>query len=124
MLEQGTDGSCYQSEAMECFTGCMGGLSRSQAREVYPEEQPNPDSGGQMKVGDLVDINQKRGTGSFEKITPRGLGVVMSFQELEDLHYENIGSINLGPIVHVLLNTGEAEGFSPQSLEVVCESRR
>jgi hypothetical protein len=76
-----------------------------------------------MKVGDLVDINQKRGTGSFEKITPRGLGVVVRFQELEDLHYESIGSINLGPIVHVLLNTGETEGFAPQSLEVVCESR-
>jgi len=76
-----------------------------------------------MKVGDLVDINQKRGTGSFEKITPRGLGVVVRFQELEDLHYESIGSINLGPIVHVLLNTGKTEGFSPQSLEVVRESR-
>ena len=77
-----------------------------------------------MKVGDLVDINQKRGTGSYEKITPRGLGVVVRFQELEDLHYKSIGTINLGPIVHVLLNTGETEGFSPKSLEVVCESRR
>ena len=76
-----------------------------------------------MKVGDLVDINQKRGTGSYEKITPRGLGVVLRFQELDDLHYPNIGSFNLGPIVHVLLNTGETEGFSPQSLEVVRESR-
>ena len=77
-----------------------------------------------MKVGDLVDINQTRGTGSYKHVIPRGLGVVMSFEELEDLHYESIGSINLGPIVHVLLNTGETEGFSPQSLEVVCESRR
>ena len=77
-----------------------------------------------MKVGDLVDINQKRGTGSYEVTIPRGLGVVMSFQELEDLHYESIGTINLGPIVHVLLNTGETEGFAPQSLEVACESRR
>ena len=76
-----------------------------------------------MKPGDLVDINQQRGSGSFKKITPRGLGVVVRFQELEDLHYPNIGSFNLGPIVHVLLNTGETEGFAPQSLEVVCESR-
>lgn len=72
-----------------------------------------------MRVGDLVDINQKRGTGSFERITPRGLGVIVRFQELEDLHYKSIGTINLGPIVHVLLNTGEIEGFAPQSLEVV-----
>ena len=76
-----------------------------------------------MKVGDLVDINQERGSGSYKVTIPRGLGVVLCFEELEDLHYENIGSINLGPIVHVLLNTGETEGFSPRSLEVVCESR-
>ena len=76
-----------------------------------------------MKVGDLVDIKQKRCSGSLEKITPRGLGVVLRFEELEDLHYPKIGSFNLGPIVHVLLNTGETEGFAPKSLEVVCESR-
>ena len=75
-----------------------------------------------MKVGDLVDINQQRGTGSYKVIIPRGLGVVVRFQELEDLHYESIGTINLGPLVHVLLNTGETEGFAPQSLEVVCEA--
>ena len=76
-----------------------------------------------MKVGDLVDINQERGSGIYKDVIPRGLGVVVRFQELEDLHYESIGAINLGPIVHVLLNTGETEGFAPQSLEVVCESR-
>jgi len=72
-----------------------------------------------VKVGDLVDINQKRGTGSYESITPRGLGVVMRFEELEDLHYKSIGTINLGPIAHVLLNSGKTEGFHPTSLEVV-----
>jgi hypothetical protein len=72
-----------------------------------------------MKVGDLVDINQKRGAGSYEKIVPRGLGVVLSFQEVEDLHYKSIGTINLGPIAHVLLNSGKTEGFHPTSLEVV-----
>ena len=76
-----------------------------------------------MKVGDLVDINQERGSGIYKDVTHRGLGVVLRFEELEDLHYPNIGSFNLGPIVHVLLNTGETEGFAPQSLEVVCESR-
>ncbi len=72
-----------------------------------------------MKVGDLVDINQQRGTGSYKHVIPRGLGVIMSFQELEDLHYKSIGTINLGPLVHVLLNTGKTEGFHPTSLEVV-----
>jgi len=72
-----------------------------------------------MKIGDLVNVNQQRGTGSYKVTIPRGLGVVVSFEELEDLHYKSIGTINLGPLVHVLLNTGETEGFSPQSLEVV-----
>ena len=72
-----------------------------------------------MRIGDLVDINQERGTGSYKHTIARGLGVVVRFEELEDLHYEKIGSINLGPIVHVLLNTGETEGFASQSLEVV-----
>jgi len=77
-----------------------------------------------VRVGDLVDINQERGSGIYKDVIPRGLGVVVRFQELEDLHYKSIGTINLGPIVHVLLNTGETEGFCPQSLEVVCEGRR
>jgi hypothetical protein len=72
-----------------------------------------------MKVGDLVDINQERGSGSYKHTIARGLGVVVSFQETEDLHYKSIGTINLGPIVHVLLNTGEMEGFAPNSLRVV-----
>ena len=72
-----------------------------------------------MKVGNLVDINQQRGAGSYKHTIARGLGVVVRFQELEDLHYESIGSINLGPIVHVLLNSGKTEGFHPTSLEVV-----
>lgn len=72
-----------------------------------------------MRIGDLVDINQTRGAGSYENVIPRGLGVVLSFQEVEDLHFKSIGTINLGPIVHVLLNTGETEGFHPTSLEVV-----
>ena len=72
-----------------------------------------------MKVGNLVDINQQRGTGSYKHTIARGLGVVVRLQEVEDLHYQSIGTINLGPIVHVLLNTGETEGFHPTSLEVV-----
>ena len=76
-----------------------------------------------MRVGDLVDVNQERGTGSYKHTTPRGLGVVVRFQELEDLHYKSIGTINLGPLVHVLLSTGETEGFALESVEVIGEGR-
>jgi len=76
-----------------------------------------------MKVGDLVDVNQTKGAGSYKHNVPRGLGVVVLFEELEDIVYPNIGSFNLGPLVHVLLNTGETEGFCPESVEVIRESR-
>ena len=76
-----------------------------------------------MKVGDLVDVNQTRGTGSYKHIIPRGLGVVLRLEETEPAMYGTIGPIDFGPTVHVLLSTGETEGFAPQSLEVVCESR-
>ena len=43
-----------------------------------------------MKVGDLVDINQQRGTGSYKVTIPRGLGVVVRLEDLEDLHLGNL----------------------------------
>ena len=76
-----------------------------------------------MKVGDLVDVNQTKGAGSYKHVVPRGLGVVVRLEETEPAMYGTIGPIDFGPIVHVLLRTGETEGFAPQSLEVVCESR-
>lgn len=76
-----------------------------------------------MKVGDLVDVNQERGTGSYKHTTPRGLGVILRLEETEPLMFDKIGPIDLGPLVHVLLNTGEIEGFSPKSMEVISESR-
>ena len=76
-----------------------------------------------MKVGDLVDVNQERGTGSYKHTTPRGLGVILRLEETEPLMFDRIGPIDLGPLVHVLLNTGEIEGFSPKSMEVISESR-
>ena len=75
-----------------------------------------------MKVGNLVDINQQSGAGSYKHITPRGLGVVVRLEETEPLMFDKIGPIDLGPLVHVLLNTGETEGFSPKSVEVIRES--
>ena len=76
-----------------------------------------------MKAGDLVDVNQERGTGSYKHTTPRGLGVILRLEETEPLMFDKIGPIDLGPLVHVLLNTGEIEGFSPKSMEVISESR-
>ena len=75
-----------------------------------------------MRIGDLVDINQERGTGSYKHTIARGLGVVVRLEETEPLMFGKIGPIDLGPLVHVLLNTGETEGFSPKSVEVIRES--
>ena len=75
-----------------------------------------------MRIGDLVYINQERGAGSYKNTIPRGLVVVVRLEETEPLMFDKIGPIDLGPLVHVLLNTGETEGFSPKSVEVIRES--
>ena len=72
-----------------------------------------------MKVGDLVDVNQTRGAGSYKHVVPRGLGVIVRLEETEPAMYGTIGPIDFGPIVHVLLSTGKTEGFDLKSVAVV-----
>ena len=68
-----------------------------------------------MKVGDLVDVNQTRGTGSYKHNVPRGLGVVVSFQETEDLVYPNIRwSYQLGTHRSCLVEHGRNGGIRSQ----------
>ena len=72
-----------------------------------------------MKVGDLVDMNQTRGAGSYKHVIPRGLGIIVRLEETEPAMYGTVGPIDFGPIVHVLLTTGQTEGFDPKSVKVV-----
>ena len=72
-----------------------------------------------MKVGDLVDVNQTSGAGSYKHVGPRGLGVIVRLEETEPAMYGTIGPIDFGPIVHVLLSTGKTEGFDLKSVKVV-----
>ena len=72
-----------------------------------------------MKVGDLVDVNQTRGAGSYKHVVPRGLGVVVRLEETEPAMYGTVGPIDFGPIVHVLLTTGETEEFDQKSIKVI-----
>lgn len=72
-----------------------------------------------LTVGSLVEINQVRGAGSYKHIIPRGLGVVVRLEETEPAMYGTVGPIDFGPIVHVLLTTGQTEGFDLKSVKVV-----
>ena len=72
-----------------------------------------------MKVGDLVEVNQTRGAGSYKHVVPRGLGVVVRLEETEPAMYGTIGPIDFGPIVHVLLTSGDTEGFDQKSIKVI-----
>ena len=72
-----------------------------------------------MKVGDLVDINQTRGAGSYKHILPRGLGVIVRIEETEPMMYGAVGPIDFGPMIYVLLTTGQTEKFVAQSVSVV-----
>ena len=76
-----------------------------------------------MKVGDLVNVTEERGTGQFKRFKPLGLAIVIEINETDDLYFESVGNINLGDDITVLLNTGELDVFNEQSLEVVNESR-
>ena len=72
-----------------------------------------------MKVGDLVDVNQTRGTGSYKHVVPRGLGVIVRLVETEPAMYGTVGPIDFGPIVFVLLTTGQTEEFDQKSIKVI-----
>ena len=72
-----------------------------------------------MKVGDLVDVNQTRGAGSYKHVIPRGFGIIVRLEETEPAMYGTIGPIDFGTIVHVLLTTGKTEGFDQKSVKVV-----
>jgi hypothetical protein len=76
-----------------------------------------------MKVGDLVSVIEERGCGQFKKATHLGLAVVVEINETDDLYFENVGHVNLGDDITVVLNTGKLSIFNQQSLEVVNESR-
>lgn len=72
-----------------------------------------------MKVGDLVDINQTRGAGSYKHNLPRGLGVIVRIEETEPMMYGAVGPIDFGPMIYVLLTTGQTERFIARSVSVV-----
>ena len=72
-----------------------------------------------MKVGDLVDVNQTRGTGSYKHVVPRGHGVIVRLVETEPAMYGTVGPIDFGPIVFVLLTTGQTEEFDQKSIKVI-----
>lgn len=65
-----------------------------------------------MKVGDLVNVTEERGTGQFKNFKPLGLAIVIEINETDDLYFESVGNINLGDDITVLLNNGELDVFN------------
>lgn len=75
-----------------------------------------------MKVGDLVNVTEKRGSGSFRRVVPRGLGLVLDIQKTDDLTIGSVGPINLGDNVTVhLSDSGEVKHFTDRCVEVISE---
>ena len=72
-----------------------------------------------IRVGSLVEINQVRGAGSYKHVVPRGLGVIVRLVETEPAMYGTVGPIDFGPIVFVLLTTGQTEEFDQKSIKVI-----
>lgn len=72
-----------------------------------------------MRVGDLVDVNQTRGSGSYKHITALGVGVILDVEETDDINFEPVGLINLGELFTVLLNNGQTKVFCKKSLKLL-----
>tara|TARA_B100000686_G_C15840156_1_gene502247 strand:+ start:157 stop:390 length:234 start_codon:yes stop_codon:yes gene_type:complete len=73
-----------------------------------------------MRVGDLVNITEKRGTGEFYVETPLGIGLVLDIKKTDDLMFGSIGPVNLGNEVTVhLCPSGEVARYIDRSLEVI-----
>tara|TARA_B100000131_G_C17844651_1_gene503266 strand:- start:35 stop:265 length:231 start_codon:yes stop_codon:yes gene_type:complete len=76
-----------------------------------------------MKIGDVVNITEQRGSGIFYEETPLGWGIILDIKKTEDLTIGSVGPINLGDDVTVYLSTGATKNFIDRSLEVIIESR-
>lgn len=71
------------------------------------------------RAGDLVEVNQVRGTGTYKRVIARGSGIVVQVTKTDDMMFGSIGPINLGDSLTVLLDTGEVEDFRPESLSLL-----
>ena len=75
-----------------------------------------------MKVGDLVNVTEQRGTGTFYDEIPLGYGIILDIQKTDDITIGSVGPINIGDDVTVYLNdTGEIKHFMDRSLELIAE---
>lgn len=72
-----------------------------------------------MKAGDLVNVNQKRGSGSSAFMSQLGLGLVVEIIKTPDITFGSVGPFNLGDDVAVQLSSGEIKTFHVTSLELI-----
>jgi hypothetical protein len=75
-----------------------------------------------VKVGDVVNITEQRGSGEFYDEIPLGWGVILDIKKTKDLTFGSVGPVNLGDDVSVHLASGMTKNFMDRSLEVVYES--
>ena len=73
-----------------------------------------------MKIGDMVNITEKRGTGDFYHEMPMGYGIILDIKKTDDITIGSVGPINLGDEVTVYLSDlGEVRNFMDRSMEVI-----
>ena len=77
-----------------------------------------------MKIGDLVNVTEQRGSGAFSYEKPIGLGLVLDIKKTDDLTFGSIGPVNIGDEVAVhLCSSGDVAWYIDRSIEVINESR-
>ena len=72
-----------------------------------------------MKVGDLVNVTEQRGSGTFYDELDLGHGIVVHIEKTDDISIGTFGPINLGDSVTVLLNSGKVRSFNERGIEVI-----
>jgi len=72
-----------------------------------------------MKPGDLVEVNEVRGTGYYKHVTALGLGVIVSVCKTQSVTLGSVGTVDLGRNVTVLLDTGTTQDFDERSVRVI-----
>ena len=72
-----------------------------------------------LRVGDLVDVKETRGSGSFLKETPLGEGLILDVRKTPDVTHYSVGPFNLGDEATVHLSNGEVRDFWVGSLSKI-----
>ena len=64
-----------------------------------------------MKLGDMVDVKEERGSYTPPITVDYGIGIIVDIANDVYIDFKNVGNINTGKSVKVLLSSGIVKSF-------------